>query len=330
MRFRELRHLLQQIVIAGLPVTAACVGAAPDDPEEVVVPGTECGITHHERSTSLALPAAPPLQLRINSCKLDADACIALCTELMRDWNTGGSLNTCDVTFEGSVEIALSYSIGEPCGVGRKPAGLVDARCLDAPNAIGAWLAEAAWLEAVSVYAFVQLARELEHHGAPRMLVRLALAAARDEVRHAALVGQLAARYGARPPRPEVTLPALRSLAEIAVENAVEGCVRETFGAVLALWQSRAARDPMIRDAFGVIARDEARHAALAWAVDAWIATKIDADARARVAAARAVAAHELATPPSQPSVVLGLPGGDDLEGLLARTQATVWAGGVA
>jgi len=329
MRFRELRHLLQQIVIAGLPVTAACVGSVPDDNVDPPAPN-ECGITHHEQSTSLTLPAAPPLQLRINSCKLDVDACIALCTELMRDWNTGGTLKTCDVVFDGTVEIALSYSIGEPCGVGRKPAGLVAARCLDAPTAIGAWLAEAAWLEAVSVHAFVQLARELEHHGAPRMLVRLAIAAARDEVRHAALVGQLAARYGARPPIPEVTLPALRSLDEIAVENAVEGCVRETFGAVLALWQSNTARDPMIRDAFRVIARDEARHAALAWMVDAWIATRIDGDARTRVAAARVLAAHQLATSPPQPSEVLGLPARQDLEGLLARTQAAVWAGGAA
>jgi len=140
----------------------------------------------------------------------------------------------------------------------------------------------------------------------------------------------LARLHGVDPKLPRIGALPVRGLEAIAVENAVEGCVRETFGAVLALWQSRAARDPMIRDAFGVIARDEARHAALAWAVDAWIATKIDADARARVAAARAVAAHELATTPSQPSVVLGLPGGDDLEGLLARTQATVWAGGVA
>jgi len=329
MRFRELRHLLQQVVIAGLPITAGCFGSAPDDVVEPPDPN-ECGITHHERSTSLTLPATPPLQLRINSCKLDVDACVSLCAELMRAWSTGGTLETCDVAFDGAVEVALSYSIGEPCGVGRKPAGLVAARCLDAPSAIGAWLAEAAWLEAVSVHAFVQLARELEHHGAPRRLVRLAIAAARDEVRHAALVGQLAARYGARPPIPEVTLPAFRSLAEIAVENAVEGCVRETFGAVLALWQSTTARDPMIRDAFREIARDEARHAALAWEVDAWIATRIEAGARARVAAARALAAHQLATTPAQPSAVLGLPARQDLEGLLARTHAAVWAGGVA
>jgi len=328
MRFRELRHLFQQIVIAGLPVTAACVGGIDEDKYQVG--STECGITRYAADTVVDVPAPPPMMLRLNACRVDADACRAVCSEVMRGWEISASPNTCDVTFPGRVEVSMTWSLGESCGVGRKPAGLVPARCIDAPNAIGAYLADAAWLEAVSVYAFVQLARELEHHGAPRMLVRLAQAAARDEVRHAALVGQLAARYGARPPVAEVALPAMRSLDEIAVENAVEGCVRETWGAVVALWQSNTASDPAIRDAFRLIARDEARHAALAWAVDQWIATKLDADAYARVVAARTEAARELAATPMQPSSALGLPGPQAAEGLLARTQAAIWAGGVA
>ncbi len=329
MRFRELRHLFQQIVIAGLPVTAACVGSAPGD-DEHQVESPACGITNYAADTVIDVPMSAPMELRIASCRVDADACKAVCSEVLREWKIVTGPDSCDVTFPGRVEVSMTWSLGESCGVGRKPAGLVPARCLDAPNEIGRYLADAAWLEAVSVYAFVQLARELEHHGAPRMLVRLAQAAARDEIRHAAVVGQLAARYGASPPVAEVALPALRSLDEIAVENAVEGCVRETWGAVVALWQANTASDPMIRDAFRLIARDEARHAALAWAVDAWVATQLDADTYARVAAARAAAARELATTPMQPSGVLGLPGAEAAQGLLARTQAAVWAGGVA
>ena len=328
MRFRELRHLFQQIVIAGLPVTAACVGDPAEDKYQVG--STNCGITNYAADTVVDVPAPPPMQLRLNACRLDADACTAVCSEVMRTWEIAASPSTCDVTFPGRVEVSMTWTTGESCGAGRKPAGHVPARCLDAPNAIGAYLADAAWLEAVSVYAFVQLARELEHHGAPRILVRLAKAAARDEVRHAALVGELAATYGARPPVAEVTLPAMRSLDEIAVENAVEGCVRETWGAVIAFWQSNTATDPKIRDAFRLIARDEARHAALAWAVDAWIATKLDATAYARVAAARTVAARALAATSMQPSRALGLPSVEAAEGLLARTQAALWAGGGA
>lgn len=50
---------------------------------------------------------------------------------------------------------------------------------------------------------------------------------------------RLAARYGATAPRPRVERAPVRSLEDIAVENAVEGCVRETFGALVGAWQAR-------------------------------------------------------------------------------------------
>jgi hypothetical protein len=60
--------------------------------------------------------------------------------------------------------------------------------------------------------------------------------------------------------------PPARSLEELAVENAVEGCVRETYGALTAIWQARTAKDPSVAAAVRRIARDETRHAALSWA----------------------------------------------------------------
>jgi hypothetical protein len=97
----------------------------------------------------------------------------------------------------------------------------------------------------------------------------------------------LALRFGVRPKR-SVALPVRsRSLAAVATENAIEGCVSETFGVVLATWQGRNARDGAVRRAMRSIARDELRHAELAWAIAAWAAGKLTRSERARVRAAR-------------------------------------------
>ncbi len=82
---------------------------------------------------------------------------------------------------------------------------------------------------------------------------------------------------------------------EIARENAVEGCVRETFGALVAHWQRDHATDTSIRAAMEVIAEDETSHAALAWRTAAWLDAHLDEVSRAEVRAAREAAVAELA-----------------------------------
>src|SRR5205814_1560141 len=72
--------------------------------------------------------------------------------------------------------------IGCPGGGGRRPAGLVGERGRGR-DAVGAYFAEMAWLEAASVRAFASLAEELASHGAPAALVAAARSAARDEAR---------------------------------------------------------------------------------------------------------------------------------------------------
>jgi hypothetical protein len=79
----------------------------------------------------------------------------------------------------------------------------------------------------------------------------------------------------------------VRDIEVVARENAVEGCVRETYAALLACRQARAATDPAIRAAMTGIARDETRHAALAWAVDRWSQALLAPAARRRVREAR-------------------------------------------
>jgi len=176
---------------------------------------------------------------------------------------------------------------------GRKLEGLVDG--MRDSVSIGETLARAAWLEAASISAFRRLARELRAHGAPRELVDAARACARDEARHARTMARLARAHGAAIERVRVEDVGERDLESIARENAVEGCVGETYGALLAVWQAEHASDPDVRAAMREIAPDETRHAALAWAIAAWADARMSEDARARVRRARDEAVRALA-----------------------------------
>jgi hypothetical protein len=151
-----------------------------------------------------------------------------------------------------------------------------------------------AFLEAASVAAFERLASELRAHGAPRRLVRAARRAACDERQHAQDVGALATRAGAILRAPRIGPISARSLEAIARENAVEGCVGETFGAAVAMVQGMRAGDPTVRSTMRRVARDEMQHAELAWAIAEWITPRLDPAARKRVAGARRRAAHRL------------------------------------
>jgi hypothetical protein len=223
---------------------------------------------------------------------------------------------------------AVSCTGTTPCHTGRRPPGLVPATVHS--ETIGALFAEAARLEAASVPAFKLLARELTAHGAPAALVRAARSAARDEVRHTKATAALARRYRAKALKPTVApLPRKRSLEAIALENAVEGCVRETYGALVALWQTRAAADPVVAAAMVPIARDETRHAELAWKVAAWASPRLSPTARRRVAKARARAfanlrAEAMLPLPAAQIALAGLPSPVTATRLLDALEATL------
>ena len=61
------------------------------------------------------------------------------------------------------------------------------------------------------------------------------------------------------------------SLLDMAVQNACEGCVRETYGAALAMWQSQHSSEPDLAMALEEIAHDEIRHAQLSADIDRWL-----------------------------------------------------------
>lgn len=233
----------------------------------------------------------------------------------------------------GSVEVVETEHIEDPdadCAAGRVPAGLCVRRgARRSGSAVGRYLADMARLEAASIVAFEQLAVELVLHRAPRSLVRGALSARADEVRHARITARLARRHGAIAVRPVVEPQASRSLLAFAVDNAQEGCVRETYGAATAAHAALASTDPVIRRAMVGIARDETRHAALSWSIAAWLDTRLDARARNHVARRRADAVDRLDAELAAdlaPSVhaVAGLPQSRHARALLHRVHRSM------
>jgi hypothetical protein len=181
-----------------------------------------------------------------------------------------------------------------PAWVGRRPSELVEERPSRRGRPLGQHLARSAHLEASAVEAFRMLGDELAHYGAPRALLRAIESARADEVRHARLLTALARRFGGVFREPRLRARGPRTLLELAVENAVEGCVRETFGALVALRQARAAREPSVASVMHRVAEDEIRHASLAFRVDRWLRTQLPEPRWAEVDAAMRSAFDDL------------------------------------
>jgi hypothetical protein len=206
---------------------------------------------------------------------------------------------------------------------GRRFAGLRKVATKRA-SPLGALFAQSAYLEEASVTSFEVLASELRAHGAPPRLVTSALRSAREETRHARTMTSFANRHGANVARPKAPRRNTRTLARIARENAIEGCVRETYGALVATYQATHATDANVRSAMKRIARDETRHAVLAWEIDAWASAALDARGRRALERAKSRAvktlARELQAQP-HPSLVrdAGIPTAREATALLAR-----------
>ncbi len=289
---------LMEAAAEAAPAFTWCEAGAPvlvEDAGIVTPPGCDyveyspCGLPDGWRlATSGELDAVTCLKV----CPLQTNAIQSCAIFYGQDTIPDSSAAPADADFDayafdgGATRIECSI-----CTVGgRRPAGLRRAYAVNARSEVGAYFARQAHLEAASVPAFRRLRDELRAHGAPRDLVRGAERALRDEVRHARVTARLARAYGAEAPPVAVDACDERSLEAMALENAVEGCVREMFGALVAQWQAENADDPVVAAAMRTIARDETRHAALAWAVAHWVEPRLGARARARIEQARRAA----------------------------------------
>lgn len=259
--------------------------------------------------------------------ELDAAECAVLCEQLttgerwidvtgctaVESGDTGAGMT---VTCEGTWEWV--------CKGGRPPRGTLTRTRRARGTARGRWLGRMATMEAASVLAFQELADDLERLGAPAELVEAARAGAADEVRHARAMTTLARSFGGSPPRVKQTGGGGGDLTSVAEHNAAAGCVAEMWAAALAVHQALHAPAEM-RPTFEGIARDEVRHAELAWAIHRW-ALSAGAD-RARVEAAmRASVAAVQADASRRSPTGLGLPTPARARQLAARLEAELWA----
>ena len=217
---------------------------------------------------------------------------------------------------------------------GRRPERLVAVEPCgedEETSSLGRYFATVAHLEAAAVLAFEHMIVELLEHGAPPELIEAARAARLDEIRHARATTRLAKRFGARPPAARMAPTPIRDLFAIAVENEIEGVVRETLGAAIATWRAEHASDPDVRAVMRFIAEDECRHAELSWQVAIWARARLDASERARLDERRRAVIDELPTvfggdPADDVQEIAGAPRNTVVQELIAKLDRELWS----
>jgi len=180
-------------------------------------------------------------------------------------------------------ETAHAESSRQSACIGRKPPGAVtfhETAGDSVYDSLGTSLARHAAYEAASVVAFLHLKEELEYFGAPQCLLDRIEKAVEDERRHARQVTMLAGRYGQAVQNFFVEPAPLRDLEAIAMDNMREGCVGESWGALVGLYQAENAMDSVIADTMRSVALDEVDHASLSWEIHDWLSEQLNNDAR--------------------------------------------------
>ena len=143
-------------------------------------------------------------------------------------------------------------------------------------------------------------------------------------------MGRLALRFGGQLTAPRVEERSLRSLLELSLDNAVEGCVRETWGALFGAFQAERSEDREVRRIMRVIANDEAEHASLAWQIAAWAEPQLTDGERATLRSLQEAAIGELSKDSATASQLLtrvaGVPDRAQTEQLLSSLRTRLWS----
>ena len=166
------------------------------------------------------------------------------------------------------------------------------------------WL-DQALMEHASVAAFARFSLQLLALGAPAELCSQAASAMQDEIAHARDCFELARRHSDSDvgPGPLDLTGALDTteLEAIVLGTIAEGCIGETVAAIEAAEALAHCEDEAARATLARIARDETRHAELAWQFVAWALEVGPATLRerARAAFAQAEQVDPLPVPPS-------------------------------
>ncbi len=148
--------------------------------------------------------------------------------------------------------------------------------------AVAAHWARAGLMEHASIASFARFTLHLLALGAPSELVRDAQEAIGDETEHARLAFGLASAFAGKPlgPGPLAIDGALDGfdLHDFVATLIREGCIGETLAAIEAREALEHVTDPAVRAVLEIIARDELRHAALAWRTLGWVVSSGRAD----------------------------------------------------
>lgn len=232
--------------------------------------------------------------------RLTTEQCFQICTDYFAQnegWGEILEVLACDDQGrdgDGN-EIIVCDQMMEPYCEGRRHA-FVDCENRSR-NTIEEWFVQATQAEMASVGAFLLLRAELRSHNAPEELLQRCLLAAKEEVEHAHLLGQVCQEMGWEIPAPQIGSleeQSQRSLFALAVENMVEGCVNESYSALQAFHQGMVLENPKLRDIFRQIAKDETEHAQLARDIHSWLETKLTEEEKSKVQEARIKAEKDL------------------------------------
>jgi len=247
---------------------------------------------------------------------LSREECELLCNRVKKF-----GVVSCEVEGDSTKTLNCTYVEECPDSAGRGHVR-IGSRPLLVGDPVGRWLRRSAHEEAAAALAFAWLGDELRAHGSPLALLAKVRTARTDEQRHAEVLASFCRDRGLAVPPVTCLPPKHRSLLELAIENAVEGCVRETWGAMEALHQAEHAGDARFRSAFAAIAADEIRHAELAWQLHYWLLERLNASGRREVGDAMASATNRLGialqcSPCAALQVELGLPSAPTAQRLL-------------
>lgn len=207
---------------------------------------------------------------------LSAEGCSNICidqTERMDSIGVEEVLSCIDEPVDGSALVRCEMMV-QPYCEGRFHDGVPRPKQTKG-NAIQQWFSRAAQSERSSVQSFVLLAQELRAHGAPQDLLHRLMKAAREEVHHARLMHQLCMQHRVQLPTMEGCVVPQRSLLDIAIENAVEGCVHERYAALQAHYQANHVRDRHLRMVFSRIAHEETEHTSMAEDLHLWLLSQL-------------------------------------------------------